>query len=267
VSSIFDSKKQSSLVTSFSFLLSTQNQRSLFFLQTITTGDNQGLFDSSIFPCSSMSFSILFHINLLGQQESARGLKDQTSVASVDAMVNSVCPPTVITLCCEIVLELSDEFLQLLGFSGAQVWPHTGYHLLQLLTVPSTLLWLGFQTVYRYCPCEWFTGPNVVPPASTCSRSLTFMIQTVIFCRAQTSVPPTHRHSSLEVFRLGSMRPLPASRGPSSHVITTLLHLAGITSSLARASQNDRSSAPGFHSDPAPWPGHMTWCPKSNNVS
>jgi hypothetical protein len=74
----------------------------------------------------------LVHISLLSQQESMMGLINQI-IASVDAMVNSACLPTVVTLRCENVLELGDEYLQLLDLSGDQVQPHARYHTLQLL--------------------------------------------------------------------------------------------------------------------------------------
>jgi hypothetical protein len=82
-----------------------------------------------------MSFSLI-HLSLLGQRESSRGLVDQTGIVSVNAVVNSVRSPTVVTLCCKYVLELRDKLLQLLDFSAVQVWPGATLNTLKLLTEP-----------------------------------------------------------------------------------------------------------------------------------
>jgi hypothetical protein len=50
VSSIPGNQKQSFIVSSFSFLQSMRKRRSSFFSRTRTTGDDQGLSDSSITP-------------------------------------------------------------------------------------------------------------------------------------------------------------------------------------------------------------------------
>lgn len=49
-------------------------------------------------------FKHFVHLSLLGQRECVRELTVRTSVASVEAMVNSVCPPIIVTLSCEDVL-------------------------------------------------------------------------------------------------------------------------------------------------------------------
>jgi hypothetical protein len=95
---------------------------------------------------------------MLAQLDFARGLTDRMNVAGVDVMVNSVCPPIVVTLGCEEFLELRDEFLQILGSSGAQVQFCTGYHLLQVLTEPASPLRLGFQIVFQHRLQDWFTA-------------------------------------------------------------------------------------------------------------
>jgi hypothetical protein len=67
---------------------------------------------------------------------SVKGLRDWTSIAGDNVVVNSVSLPIIITLHCEDILELYNEFLQPVPFSGAQDWPRAEYKPLQLLTQP-----------------------------------------------------------------------------------------------------------------------------------
>jgi hypothetical protein len=47
-----------------------------------------------------------------------RGLMDRMGIASVNAVVNFIHPPAVVSFHCENILELGDAFLQFLGFFG-----------------------------------------------------------------------------------------------------------------------------------------------------
>jgi hypothetical protein len=66
--------------------------------------------------------------------------------------------------------------------------------------------------------------------------------------------------------RLGSTRPFEATTGPSIRTVTTLSHLTGITSSLARVSWDDGGRAPGIHGDTSR-PCCSTWSRKSADAS
>jgi hypothetical protein len=175
--------------------------------------------------------------------------------------VANLCPPRVVTLCCEDVLELGDEFFRTMGFSGAEVRPRARFHHMQVFIEPSSLLRLVFEIVCRHCSREWFTAAEDGASAITWSWSLTFPVRT--FCRAGNSVLIMCSLYLWEILRSGSTWPFAASRVLCCRAVTTVSHLSGITSSVARVSRDDRGRAPGLHSDTSYRRSHGTWCLKS----
>lgn len=162
---------------------------------------------------------------------------DRTSIAGVDAVVISVCSQS--SLCGKDVLELCDEFHQPLGFSG-KIWPRTGYNPLQF-TQPKSTLRFGFQIVYWRRPRDRFT----VTEGGASSKNLVLVTH---IHNTDWYLLPCSNHcpgyvQSFVGSRQFSMRPFATSRGSSSNAITTLSHLASITSLLTRVSFDDRGRA------------------------
>jgi hypothetical protein len=128
---------------------------------------------------------------------------------------------------------------------------------------PDTISLSSFQSarVRRRC-CSWsstevahVTGspcPMVVPPLSTWSWLVTFMILTGTLGRPRTKVLAVYSPSR-EVFRLRRTRTFAAPRGACSHAVTSVPHRAGIALLLPRESRNYVGCSPGFHSVTSSW--------------
>jgi hypothetical protein len=183
----------------------------------------------------------------------------------VSPMVDFIRAPIIATLCCEDVLEFGNKLLQYLGFSSVQFPPgarHLILETLQKLSCSSRL----FLVVNRSCPCDSIICPMMVPPLSTWSWLVAFMILTGTLGRARNNVR-TMYGLSREVFRLGFTRSFTSPRDASSRAVSTLSHRAGITSSLTRESLDDDVRAPGFHSVTFSWPSCIKWRRKSTDAS
>jgi hypothetical protein len=113
---------KSVFVTSFSFMYSTQKRKSPFCFRTGTTGDDQGLSDSSINPRRCMSSSISPTSALL-LEAASRGLADRSDLSLVYTVIHSVRPSVVIALRSKNVSVLGEELFQHMGFIATQVWP------------------------------------------------------------------------------------------------------------------------------------------------
>jgi hypothetical protein len=120
---------------------------------------------------------------------------------------SKLCPPLTVTTLWKNVLELGDEFLQLLDLSGAQVQLHIRYHMINFLTTVLMSSDAGIPDrltgTMHVTSSKW---PKKVPPG-TWSWSLIFTIRAGTFCRGRTSIQAMQNLPLWKIFMSDSMRP------------------------------------------------------------